>query len=277
MRDSGEFPKPFVPGGESVSQPTPTPATGFAPPFIPGAPLDTPPEVITDQVAGLTPLAAQLPFITDFLYEEAPASEAGEPEPEVEQQGYQAEPQPYEADAPEPPPQRETPVRPTPVRPTPARPTPARGFVPPLPGFSPSRGTPAFPQQEYQPRATPRMPAPAAGWSTPPHGGSPPPADAPVARPGDAWATGEWQRFDWRSAASLAPEERARAAQAWSDLDWEADTKSKVRERTEAIARALEGIARRVRSGELLVHGHPGMTEEAAAAAALAALLARRT
>jgi hypothetical protein len=93
----------------------------------------------------------------------------------------------------------------------------------------------------------------------------------------EPWATGEWQRYDWASVAALGPEERARAAEAWSDLDWEAEARGRARKRNETIAAALETIARRVRAGELPVSGPVTMSEEAAAAAALAALLAKRS
>lgn len=67
-----------------------------------------------------------------------------------------------------------------------------------------------------------------------------------------------------------------RAEQAWSDLDWDADTRDRARSRGEHIALALEQVAQRIREGELLVRGHPGMSHEAAAAAVLAALVAQR-
>jgi hypothetical protein len=247
--DSGEFPQPFVPDSHAGPRQS-EPADGeLAPPFFPGAAYEPPPEVITDQVAGLTPLAVELPPITDFLYDESLSRE-----PASEEETAPPEPAP---------------------RPQP-RQSPTRGFVPPLPGFGPPRTTPLPPGRDaYASRRTPRTPVPPpADWGAP-HQRPATPAQ-PVAQPADSWATGEWQRYDWRSAASLAPEERARAAQAWADLDWEGDTKNRARERNEMIASALEAIAHRVRTGELLVHGHPTMTEEAAAAAALAALLARR-
>lgn len=66
------------------------------------------------------------------------------------------------------------------------------------------------------------------------------------------------------------------AEQAWSDLDWDAETRDRARSRSEHVALALEQVARRIREGELVVRGHPGMTHEAAAAAVLAALVAQR-
>jgi hypothetical protein len=270
---AGGPPYPFIPGSSGEARAGDEPADAFPPPFHPGS-LSPPPEVLTDQVAALASGPATLPSINEFLYHE---------------------------------PQRN--VTPAPAIPArtpdePARSTPP-AYVPPLPGFTgrASSAPPArahdfavrTPTQQYaapmQPRAEPRrtpavaQPAVAQPAVAQPAVAQPAVAQPAVAQPavaesptraGDSWASGEWQSYDWRSAGALAPEERARAAQAWADLDWESETRNRVRERNEAIAAALEGIARRVRTGDLLVHGHPGMTEEAAAAAALAALLARR-
>jgi hypothetical protein len=303
--DSGEFPQPFLPDSQAGSHESGQADGELAPPFFPGAAYEPPPEVITDQVAGLTPLAVELPPITDFLYDESMTQEAAPeevPAPAMEMQdtyadqadtgapdvqpAYALEPEaalpeaqaaPPEEEA-APPEQGAAPQEPEPPPHPPPQPrhSPTRGFVPPLPGFGPPRTTPErLGRDAYASRQTPRTPVPPpADWGAPRQRPATP--AQPVAQPADSWATGEWQRYDWRSAASLAPEERARAAQAWADLDWEGDTKNRARERNEMIASALEAIARRVRTGELLVHGHPTMTEEAAAAAALAALLARR-
>jgi hypothetical protein len=251
---SGGLPYPFVPRGGGETHQGDTASVGLPPPFQPGS-AEPPPEVLIDQVAGLASSAAAMPSIDEFLYEEHAQDVITAAAP--------------------PPPPREASARPT---------TPA--YVPPLPGFTGQASPPAparahdfaarTPAQPYAapapPRAEPRY--------QPPRTATPavarPAMTEPPPRSGDSWASGEWQSYDWRSAGALAPEERARAAQAWSDLDWENETKNRVRERNEAIAAALEGIARRVRTGELLVHGHSGMSEEAAAAAALAALLARR-
>lgn len=259
-------------------------AGGIVPPFVPGRePLyyssgsdEPPPEVIVDQVAGLASRAAELPSITDFLYDE--------PEPDaLAESGYgplSGEHAAAEMGG-------QTPAYGSPGM-TPAygspgmtpahgvgRATPARSTpVPPLPGFTPARGTPAVPIPSAEP-----WPSPGHGsraFEGPPagHAPSPPP---PQSQGPEPWATGEWQRYDWRAAAALGPEDRARAAQAWADLDWEGDARSRATQRNDEIAAALEEIARRVRAGELHVHGHAGMSAEAAAAAALAALLAKRS
>lgn len=92
----------------------------------------------------------------------------------------------------------------------------------------------------------------------------------------EPWTTGEWTRFDWSAAAALTPDERERAAAAWSDLDWDEDARARGRSRGETVAGTLEEVARRIRSGELQVRGPTGMSEEAAIASVLAALLAQR-
>lgn len=283
-------------------------AGGIVPPFVPGRePLyyasgsdEPPPEVIVDQVAGLASHATELPPITDFLYDEPEPDALSESgygpltgeHPAVEMGGEtpahgSPEMTPSHGGARQTPgygggqwqTPAQTPAHHTPAygsaQPTPAygagRETPARSTpVPPLPGFTPARGTPAIPM----PPADPRLRG-SRGFEGPPAGHAPPPSPPP---PGiEPWATGEWQRYDWRAAAALGPEDRARAAQAWADLDWEGDARSRATQRNDEIAAALEEIARRVRAGELHVHGHAGMSAEAAAAAALAALLAKRS
>lgn len=119
-------------------------------------------------------------------------------------------------------------------------------------------------------------PAPSSRGLEPGRPAQPPPGQPAIPPGPEPWATGEWQRYDWRAAAALGAEERARAAEAWADLDWEGEARSRATQRNSEIAAALEEVARRIRAGELHVHGHAGMTEEAAAAAALAALLAKR-
>lgn len=294
-------------------------AGGIAPPFVPGRePLsyssggdEPPPDVIVDQVAGLASHAAELPPITDFLYDEPEpdalaesgygpltgehaAAEMGGQTPAYGSPGMTpaygspgmtpsygvARQTPAHGG------QWQTPAhgaaQQTPAYGT-AGQTPTHGVggetpsrstpVPPLPGFTPARGTPAVPVPPADPRL---IPGPGSrGFEGPPAGHAP--ASPPQPQGLEPWATGEWQRYDWRAAASLGPEDRARAAQAWADLDWEGDARTRATQRNDEIAAALEEIARRVRAGELHVHGHAGMSAEAAAAAALAALLAKRS
>ena len=296
--EAGGIVPPFVPGREPLH-------------YSSGAD-EPPPEVIVDQVAGLASHAVELPPITDFLYDEpepdalaesgyGPLSgehAAGDLAGQTPAYGSPGMTPAYGSPGMTPahgvarqtpaqggqwqtpahgaPPQipaygtaQATPAYGT-ARDTPARSTP----VPPLPGFTPSRGAPAIPRPATDARITPgrgsrQFEGPPAG-----HAGPPPRPPPPGLEP---WATGEWQRYDWRAAAALGPEERARAAQAWSDLDWEGDARGRATQRNDEIAAALEEIARRVRAGELHVHGQAGMSAEAAAAAALAALLAKRT
>lgn len=285
--EAGGVVPPFVPGREPVQ-------------YSPGA-HGSPPDVIVDQVAGLASHAVELPSITEFLYDEPepdalaesgygplsgehpiPVSEAAGRTPAYGSPGvtpaYGSHPTPAYGG------QLQTPAHgtqqeslPYAARVTPPRDirsaTPARSTpVPPLPGFTPSRPMPAAPAPAGDPRISPaRGPQ---GFEPLPSS-RPPPAQPP-AQISEPWATGEWQRYDWRAAAALGAEERARAAQAWADLDWEGEARGRAMQRNSEIAAALEEIARRVRAGELHVHGHAGMSEEAAAAAALAALLAER-
>lgn len=93
-----------------------------------------------------------------------------------------------------------------------------------------------------------------------------------------AWILEEWEQYDWKKAATLtADPDVAAAQQAWGDLDWETDAGGEARQRPpEMVATILEGIVRRIRSGDLRVYGSPGMTDEAALTAVLAALLGVR-
>jgi hypothetical protein len=95
-----------------------------------------------------------------------------------------------------------------------------------------------------------------------------------------AWILEEWEQYDWTKAATLTGDPDVVAAQdAWGDLDWERDSAARGAARArppEMVATILEGIARRIRSGDVRVNGTPGMTEEAALTAVLAALLGVR-
>ena len=103
----------------------------------------------------------------------------------------------------------------------------------------------------------------------------------------DGWAMAGWQDFDWARAASLGVRTQAEdeANAAWNTLDWTVpaarSTPSGERKNTappspDEVARALDGIARRIRSGELVIDQLSGTPPEAALAAALAALLRMR-
>lgn len=103
----------------------------------------------------------------------------------------------------------------------------------------------------------------------------------------DGWAVAGWQDFDWTRAASLGARTQAEdeANCAWDTLDWsapavrstsEAERKADSPPSADEVARALDGIARRIRSGELVIDQLRGTPPEAAMAAALAALLRMR-
>jgi hypothetical protein len=103
---------------------------------------------------------------------------------------------------------------------------------------------------------------------------------APGAREPDqtgAWILEEWEQYDWKKAATLTGDPDIVAAEdAWGDLDWERDAAERGAGRQrppEMVATILEGIAYRIRSGDVQVKATPGMTDEAALTAVLAALL----
>lgn len=88
----------------------------------------------------------------------------------------------------------------------------------------------------------------------------------------------EWQSFDWGSAASLGNAPPDAAAEAWASTDWSEPGGSKETRQTaaEALARALDQIARRIRAGELRVPGPETVKDDAAVTATLAGLLGIR-
>jgi hypothetical protein len=98
----------------------------------------------------------------------------------------------------------------------------------------------------------------------------------------EGWADGAWQSYNWGSLASLNRHTPIAASQAWGDTEWPGQNETEMNEgsRTtpaaDEIADALDGMARRIRSGELMVDNLSGMPPEAAMAAALAVLLKMR-
>ncbi len=94
------------------------------------------------------------------------------------------------------------------------------------------------------------------------------------------WAIADWQSFNWDAAAMLgsrAKEDAVRESHGRTSAT--AGDRSRPREITpsaDEVARALDGIAQRIRSGELLIDQLTGAPPEAAMAAALAALLRTR-
>ena len=93
------------------------------------------------------------------------------------------------------------------------------------------------------------------------------------------WGETDWQRFDWRAAAALGETGVDEATTEWAATDWEA-TGHRAREPRQsaanAIATALDEIARRIREGDLSASGPGPLTDPATIAATLAALLGVR-
>ena len=100
---------------------------------------------------------------------------------------------------------------------------------------------------------------------------------APLAVGADGWATGSWQSFDWSSAASLNRSGES-GETAWQETDWPSSIPgdSAASPTPDEVADALDGIARRIRSGELVIDNLKGTPPEAAMAAALAVILRMR-
>ena len=96
----------------------------------------------------------------------------------------------------------------------------------------------------------------------------------PAAAP-EVWVSEERDSFDWQAAAHLAvpPAEAQRAADEWSATEWDRSNGSV----QDHVAAMLAQVSRRVRSGDLEVHGSKQMGSEAALVAALSALLAEAT
>ena len=96
----------------------------------------------------------------------------------------------------------------------------------------------------------------------------------------EGWAAGDWQSFDWSSAASLNRNTSSAmdSSNAWSDSDWPEPVAqyASVHPTADEIADALTGIAHRIRSGELVIDKLQDTPPEAAMAAALAVLLRMR-
>jgi hypothetical protein len=94
------------------------------------------------------------------------------------------------------------------------------------------------------------------------------------------WGETDWQQYDWRSAAALGesgnPEDEASVA--WAATDWEgrlpvSGARPGGRGTADAIASALDEIAQRIRNGDLSLPSAATVTDPAAIAATLAAIL----
>jgi len=104
------------------------------------------------------------------------------------------------------------------------------------------------------------------------------PGSAPSGGPDTSeWSEADWQQFDWRSAAALGDATNPEASSAWLETNWEkappkgrdgpAETAAK------AIADALDGIARRIREGDLSLPSPGSINGPGDIAATLAKLL----
>ncbi len=92
------------------------------------------------------------------------------------------------------------------------------------------------------------------------------------------WEETDWQRYDWRSAAALGENTDPEASSAWAQTDWgiagAPPPKDPRGSAARAIADALDGIARRIREGDLVMPPAPSaVPDPATIAATLAALL----
>jgi len=99
----------------------------------------------------------------------------------------------------------------------------------------------------------------------------------------EGWAAGSWQSYDWSSVSALnrSTSSAVDSADAWSDSEWPDPVSppsfdSSNTPGADEIADALDGIAHRIRTGELVIDNLYGTPPEAAMAAALAVLLRMR-
>lgn len=102
--------------------------------------------------------------------------------------------------------------------------------------------------------------------------------DEAVGRAEAEWVETDWQQYDWRSAAALGESGHAddEASNAWAATDWEARlpvSRAHPRGAADAIASALDEIAQRIRNGDLSLPSPGAVTDPAAIAATVAALL----
>jgi hypothetical protein len=93
------------------------------------------------------------------------------------------------------------------------------------------------------------------------------------------WGVEDWQKYDWRAAATLGDAAESQASNEWAATDWDAGSpaaRSKP-SAAQALAAALDQIAQRIREGDLTVPSPGGaVTDPGAIAATLAALLGVR-
>ena len=104
-----------------------------------------------------------------------------------------------------------------------------------------------------------------------------------AAEPEEGWAAGSWQSYDWSSAAALnrSTSSAVDSSDAWSESEWPDPVRVPHDSfdsgpSADEIADALDGIAHRIRNGELVIDKLQGTQPEVAMAAALAVLLRMR-
>lgn len=94
------------------------------------------------------------------------------------------------------------------------------------------------------------------------------------------WVEEDWQNFDWRAAAALGEAPDAAATNDWASTNWDAAAPLPRERRpsaAQAIANALDNIARRIRDGDLAPATPGELGDPTAIAAKLAALLGVRS
>jgi hypothetical protein len=92
------------------------------------------------------------------------------------------------------------------------------------------------------------------------------------------WLVDDWQQYDWRAAAALRDGAESQASNDWATTDWGGGGTGAPNARTkisaaQALANALDQIAQRIRDGDLSVPPPGSLTDPAAIAATLAALM----
>jgi hypothetical protein len=107
------------------------------------------------------------------------------------------------------------------------------------------------------------------------------PADAGRSATETGWGVEDWQQYDWRAAATLGEGAESQASNEWATTDWDvgrpAAGNDKKPSAAQALANALDQIARQIREGDLTMPSPAGaLTDPGAFAATLAALLGVR-
>lgn len=100
---------------------------------------------------------------------------------------------------------------------------------------------------------------------------------AATARPStdNGWVVEDWQQYDWRAAAALRDGVESQASNEWATTNWDVGSPGAKQNPSaaQALANALDQIAQRIRDGDLSIPPPGALTDPAAIAATLAALL----